>query len=84
MMEKKNEMKDMLLYCIHIARHKGVFYEKPDFDKAEEYIKNMLDQDEIERILRREKFTHEHAVCPGAIAASKIVIEKLEKQKELL
>lgn len=33
-MNDKNEMEELLLYCIHIAKHKGVFYTQPEFDKA--------------------------------------------------
>lgn len=83
-MSDKNEMKEMLLYCIHIAKHKGVFYNEPDFNKAKEYVENMLDQDEIEKLLRREIFTAKHATISKAVKDAEKIIEKLEKQKELI
>ena len=84
MMEKKNEMKELLLYCIHIAKHKGVFYTEPDFDKAKEYVENMLNEDEIDRIIKREKFTMNNATVIEAKNSAKAIVVKLERQKELI
>ena len=83
-MNEKSEMKELLLYCIHIAKHKGVFYTEPDFKKAEEYVENMLNEDEIERIIRREKFTMNNATMREAANSAKAVVVKLERQKELI
>lgn len=83
-MNEKNEMKELLLYCIHIAKHKGVFYTEPDFDKAKEYVENMLNEDEIDCIIKREKFTMNNATMREAANSAKAVVVKLERQKELI
>lgn len=75
-MNEKNEMKELLLYCIHIAKHKGVFYTEPDFDKAKEYVENMLDIEEIELIQK--------IALPYEFYEGNETYNKLEKQKELI
>lgn len=84
MMEKKNEMKEMLLYCIHIAKHKGVFYTEPEFDKAKEYVENMLNEDEIDRIMKQKKLTMNIVNDGEEKNRAKAIVVKLEKQKELI
>lgn len=44
-------MNDILLTCIEIAQNKGILFNESDLEKAEEYVKNMLDQNELERVL---------------------------------
>lgn len=75
---------DILLTCIEIARNKGILFNEKDFDKAKEYIENMLIESEIDRIIRREKFTINNATVREAKNVSKSIVTKLKKQKELL
>ena len=77
-------MINTLLTCIEIARNKGILFNEKDLDKAKEYIENMLSESEIDRIIRREKFTMNYATVREAKDVSKSIITKLEKQKELL
>lgn len=78
-MEKKNEMKEMLLYCIHIAKHKGVFYTEPEFDKAKEYVNSQLSIDELNCAI--DNLDKDYAESDKV--KYKAVL-KLEKQKELI
>lgn len=57
---------------------------KKDLDKVKEYVENMLNKSEIDRIIRREKFTMNNATARKAKDVSKSIVTKLEKQKELL
>ena len=75
---------DILLTCIEIARNKGILFNEKDLDKAKEYIENMLIESEIDRIIRREKFTVNNATVREAKNVSKSIVTKLKKQKELL
>ena len=75
---------DILLTCIEIARNKGILFNEKDLDKAKEYIENMLSESEIDRIIRREKFTINNATVREAKNVSKSIVTKLEKQKEML
>ena len=75
---------DILLTCIEIARNKGILFNEKDLDKAKEYIENMLIESEIDRIIRREKFTINNATVKEAKNVSKSIVTKLKKQKELL
>ena len=75
---------DILLTCIEIARNKGILFNEKDLDKAKEYIENMLIESEIDRIIRREKFTINNATVREAKNVSKSIVTKLKKQKELL
>ena len=77
-------MKQKLLTCIEIAQNKGILFNESDLDKAKEYVKNMLDQDELDHIIRRERFTMNNATARKAKDVSKSIVTKLEKQKELL
>lgn len=44
----------------------------------------MLNEDEIDRIIRREKFTMNNATMREAANSAKAVVVKLERQKELI
>lgn len=77
-------MNDILLTCIEIAQNKGILFNESDLDKAKEYVQNMLNENEIDHIIRREKFTMNNATVRKAKDISKSIVTKLEKQKELL
>lgn len=77
-------MINTLLTCIEIAKNKGILFNESDLDKAKEYVKNMLNEDELDRIIRREKFTINNATVKEAKNSSKAIVVKLEKQKEIL
>lgn len=92
-------MNDILLTCIEIAQNKGILFNESDLDKAKEYVKNMLDQDELERILEDtysalndtdflldviDKNKNEHSRLLKSKEVDLKIKEKLEKQKELL
>ena len=77
-------MINTLLTCIEIAKNKGVLFNESDLDKAKEYVKNMLNENEIDHIIRREKFTINNATVKEAKKSAKAMVVKLEKQKELL
>lgn len=77
-------MINTLLTCIEIAKNKGILFNESDLDKAKEYVKNMLNEDELDRIIRREKFTINNATVKEAKNSSKAIVVKLEKQKEML
>ena len=49
--ERAEKMIDILLTCIEIAQNKGILFNEKDLDKAKEYVENILDEDELERIL---------------------------------
>ena len=70
--------------CIEFTKAEGIFFDEKDFILAKEYVENMLDEEEIERIVRREKFTIKNATQREAIESAKNVVKKLEKQKELI
>ena len=77
-------MINTLLTCIEIAKNKGILFNESDLDKAKEYVKNMLNENEIDHIIRREKFTINNATVKEAKNSAKAIVVKLEKQKELL
>lgn len=77
-------MNDILLTCIEIAQNKGILFNESDLDKAKEYVENMLNENEIDHIIRRERFTMNNATVMKAKDDSKSIVTKLEKQKELL
>lgn len=77
-------MNDILLTCIEIAQNKGVLFNESDLNKAKEYVQNMLNENEIDHIIRRERFTMNNATVMKAKDDSKSIVTKLEKQKELL
>ena len=92
-------MKQTLLTCIEIAQNKGILFNESDLDKAKEYVENMLDQDELERILKDtyialndtdflldviEKNKNEYSILLKSKEVDLKIKEKLEKQKELL
>ena len=77
-------MNDILLTCIEIAQNKGILFNESDLDKAKEYVQNMLNENEIDHIIRREKFTINNATVKEAKNIAKAIVVKLEKQKELL
>lgn len=77
-------MINTLLTCIEIAQNKGILFNESDLEKAKEYVQNMLDEDELDHIIRREKFTMNNATVRKAANSAKAVVVKLEKQKELL
>lgn len=77
-------MIDTLLTCIEIAQNKGILFNESDLDKAKEYVQNMLNENEIDHIIRREKFTINNATVKEAKNSAKEMVVKLEKQKELL
>lgn len=92
-------MINTLLTCIEIAKNKGILFNESDLDKAKEYVKNMLDQDELERILEDtysalndtdflldviDKNKDEYSRLLKSKEVDLKIKEKLEKQKELL
>lgn len=77
-------MIDTLLTCIEIAQNKGILFNESDLDKAKEYVQNMLNENEIDHIIRREKFTINNTTVKEAKNSAKAIVVKLEKQKELL
>lgn len=77
-------MINTLLTCIEIAKNKGILFNESDLDKAKEYVENMLNENEINHIIRREKFTMNNATVRKAKDISVAIVTKLEKQKELL
>lgn len=77
-------MINTLLTCIEIAKNKGILFNESDLDKAKEYVENMLNENEIDHIIRREKFTINNATVKEAKNSAKEMVVKLEKQKELL
>lgn len=77
-------MINTLLTCIEIAQNKGILFNESDLDKAKEYVQNMLNENEIDHIIRREKFTINNATVEEAKNSAKAIVVKLEKQKELL
>ena len=92
-------MKQTLLTCIEIAQNKGILFNKSDLDKAKEYVENMLDQDELERVLEDtyssindtnflldviDKNKDEYARLLKSKEFDLNIKEKLEKQKDLL
>lgn len=77
-------MINTLLTCIEIAKNKGILFNESDLDKAKEYVQNMLNENEIDHIIRREKFTINNTTVKEAKNSAKAIVVKLEKQKELL
>ena len=92
-------MIDILLTCIEISKNKGILFNESDLDKAEEYVKNMLDQNELERVLEDtysalndtdflldviDKNKDEYSKLLKSKEVDLKIKEKLEKQKELL
>lgn len=92
-------MIDILLTCIEIAQNKGILFNESDLEKAEEYVKNMLDQNELERVLEDtysalndtdflldviDKNKDEYSKLLKSKEVDLKIKEKLEKQKELL
>lgn len=77
-------IKQTLLTCIEIAQNKGILFNESDLDKAKEYVENILNENEIDHIIRRERFTMNNATVRKAKDVSKSIVTKLEKQKELL
>lgn len=92
-------MINTLLTCIEIAQNKGILFNESDLYKAKEYVENMLDQDELERVLEDtysalndtdflldviEKNKNEHSRLLKSKEVDLKIKEKLEKQKELL
>lgn len=92
-------MIDILLTCIEIAQNKGILFNENDLDKAKEYVENMLDQDELERIIEdtysslddtdflldvMDKNKDEYKRLLKSKEVDLKIKEKLEKQKELL
>lgn len=77
-------MKQTLLTCIEIAQNKGILFNESDLDKAKEYVQNMLNENEIDHIIRREKFTINNATVKEAKNIAEAIVVKLEKQKEML
>lgn len=94
-----NDMKQTLLTCIEIAKLKGIFFNYKDLENAKEYVENLLDKEELDRVLEDTmsviddidmlvKVCSKKAPTYDSIIKSKEVEEeikrKLEKQKELL
>ena len=92
-------MNDILLTCIEIAQNKGILFNESDLDKAKEYVENMLDQDELERVLEDtysalndtdflldviDKNKDEYSRLLKSKEVDLKIKEKLEKQKEML
>ena len=92
-------MNDILLTCIEIAQNKGILFNESDLNKAKEYVENLLDKEELDRVLEDTmsviddidmllKVCSKKAPTYDSIIKSKEVEEeikrKLEKQKELL
>lgn len=94
-----NDIQKLIIDCIEIARNKGIFFNEKDLDNAEEYVKNMLGEDEIEIILKDtysslndtdflldviDKNKDEYSRLLKSKEIDLKIKEKLEKQKELL
>ena len=92
-------MDNILLTCIEIAQNKGILFNESDLNKAEEYVQNMLGEDELERILEdtysalndtdflldvMDKNKGEYKRLLKSKEIDLKIKEKLEKQKELL
>ena len=92
-------MNDILLTCIEIAQNKGILFNESDLDKAKEYVQNMLNENEIERILKDtyialndtdilldviDKNKDEYSILLKSKELDLNIKEKLEKQKDLL
>lgn len=41
-------MNNILLTCIEIAQNKGILFNESDLDKVKQYLKNMLDERELD------------------------------------
>lgn len=92
-------MKETLLTCIEITRNKGILFCEKDLDQAREYVENMLDQEELERILKDANKTlkdinfmfeiinintNDYKRLLKSKEVEEKIKHKLEKQKELL
>ena len=92
-------MNNILLTCIEIAQNKGILFNESDLEKAKEYVENMLDEDELERVLEdtysalddtgflldvMDKNKDEYWILLKSKEIDLKIKEKLEKQKELL
>lgn len=92
-------MDNILLTCIEIAQNKGILFNESDLKKAKEYVQNMLDEDELERVLEDtysalddtdflldviDKNKGEYKRLLKSKEIDLKIKEKLEKQKELL
>ena len=92
-------MINTLLTCIEIAQNKGILFNESDLDKAKEYVQNMLNENEIERILKDtyialndtdilldviDKNKDEYSILLKSKELDLNIKEKLEKQKDLL
>ena len=92
-------MNNILLTCIEIAQNKGILFNESDLNKAKEYVENMLDEDELERVLEdtysalddtgflldvMDKNKDEYKRLLKSKEVDLKIKEKLEKQKELL
>ena len=92
-------MNNILLTCIEIAQNKGILFNESDLNKAKEYVENMLDQDELERVLEDtysalndteflldviDKNKDEYSILLKSKEFDLNIKEKLEKQKDLL
>lgn len=92
-------MINTLLTCIEIAQNKGILFNESDLDKAKEYVKNMLDEKElnlkIDELDTRLKLSNNllnslnedtelYRATLKVIEMDLRVKEKLMKQRELL
>lgn len=92
-------IKQTLLTCIEIAQNKGILFNESDLNKAKEYVQNMLNQDELEKIIEdtysslnvtdflldvMDKNKDEYSRLLKSKEVDLKIKEKLEKQKELL
>ena len=92
-------MKQTLLTCIEIAQNKGILFNEGDLDKAKEYVKNMLDENELSAkineidirlnvadtlLISLDKESDAYKKALKTIKVDLKIKQKLMKQKELL
>ncbi|KXU52164.1 hypothetical protein HMPREF3037_00363 [Candidatus Stoquefichus sp. KLE1796] len=92
-------MKQTLLTCIEIAQNKGILFNESDLNKAKEYVKNMLDENELDAkineidfrlnvanalLISLDKESDAYKKASETNERDLIIKQKLMKQKELL
>lgn len=92
-------MINTLLTCIEIAQNKGILFNENDLDKAKEYVKNMLDENELDAkineidirlnvanalLISLDKESDDYKKALETKEMDLNIKQKLMKQKELL
>ena len=92
-------MKQTLLTCIEIAQNKSILFNESDLNKAKEYVKNMLDENELDAkineidfrlnvenalLISLDKESDAYKKASEINERDLIIKQKLMKQKELL